>query len=484
MSRPLQIVASSVVRRLLSPWLLFWGLWAGIVAGSAPLFLNTPEKTEWAWVYRRAALRMQAGEPVNVIEPVAYAYPPAMAFLTVPLSNGSPRLGALAWLAINAAALAALMTGCVRLCGGPKPFESINGRWLLVLLIAMLLNLRYTIAPLQHQQFDLVIAALVVGGCWALATGWKAAAGMCLGAATAMKCTPLLFFPWLLWRREWKAAALLLTIGVGLNLLPDAVFPQTNGRLYSQDWINSFAAAPARHGPGQWFTEPSQNQSLAGTLARWFGRPANAGPPTTDSAPTLPSAPADGSAAAENDRSGQNATGNQRLLRLLVYGTDILLLLATVAVYGRPLKPLGKPFGEMPAEQPVGSSTSKRLEGGPSRNEHRQRPQPTVQLAIESSAVCCLMLLLSPMTGKAHFVLMLLPCFLLARLAVIEGDRRLWFVLALMAVAGPLTTKGILGRDLGGAVLDWGLPTFYLIFGLAGSWLAVRHRDQPMTIAR
>ncbi len=146
-------------------------------------------------------------------------------------------------------------------------------------------------------------------------------------------------------------------------------------------------------------------------------------------------------------------------------------------VYGRPLKPLG----ERPAGQPAGNSTSKRLEAGPSGNEHRQRPRPTLQLAIESSAVCCLMLLLSPMTGKAHFVVMLLPCFLLARLAVIEGDRRLWFILALMAVAGPLTTKGILGRDLGGAVLDWGLPTLYLALGLAGSWLAVRHRDQPLT---
>ena len=471
MSRPLQIAESSVVRRLFGPWLLVWGLWAGIVAGSAPLFLSTPEKTEWAWVYRRAALRMQAGEPVNVIEPVAYAYPPAMAFLTVPLSNGSPRLGALAWLAINAAALAVLMTGCQRLCGGPRPFEPLDGRWLLVFITAMLLNLRYTIAPLQHQQFDLVIAALVVGGCWALAAGRKAAAGISIGTAAAMKCTPLLFLPWLLWRREWKAAALLLTLAVGLNVLPDAVFPQTNGRRYGQDWIDSFAAAPARQGPGQWFTEPSQNQSLAGTMARWFGRPSNAGPSEIDA----PGA-ADDRAAIDNDRSAERDGENARLLRIIVYGTSFLLLLTTVLVCGRPLKPLG----QTPAGPPTSDAAGQRLDAGSHANADRHRPRPTLQLAIESSAVCCLMLLLSPMTGKAHFVVMLLPCFLLARLAVLEGDRRLWFVLALMAVAGPLTTKGILGRDLGGVVLDWGLPTLYLVLGLVGSWLAVRYRDQPM----
>ncbi len=320
MSRPVPIVASSVVRWLLSPWVLFWGLWAGVVAGSAPLFLSTPEKTEWAWVYRRAALRMQAGEPVNVIEPVAYAYPPAMAFLTVPLSNGSPRLDALAWLAINAAALAALMTGCWRLCGGPRPFEPINGRWLLVFIAAMLLNLRYTIATLQHQQFDLVIAALVVLGCWALAAGRKAAAGISLGAAAAMKCTPLLFLPWLLWRREWIAAALLLIVGAGLNLLPDAVFPQTNGRLYGQDWLDSFAAVPARHGPGQWFTEPSQNQSLAGTLARWFGRPDNAGPPAVDG-----SSPADRSSGASSP-GAENSSAQTHSLRRMFWAQPTALL--------------------------------------------------------------------------------------------------------------------------------------------------------------
>lgn len=465
MSRLLQTFTSSAVRRLLSPWLLFWGFWVGIVAGSAPLFLTSPEKTEWAWVYRRAALRMQAGEPVNVIEPVAYAYPPAMAMLTVPLSNCSPRLGAAGWLVVNSAALAALMLACWRLCGGPRPFTPITGQWMLVFVGAMLLNLRFTIAPLQHQQFDLLIAALVVGGCWALGTGRTAAAGISLGAATAMKCTPLLFFPWLLWRREWKAAALLLTFAVGLNLLPDAIFPQRNGRLYGQDWLDLFAAAPARHGPGEWFTEPSQNQSLSGTLARWFGRPDNAGPPA-----------ADATSAAESDHSAPLDSENPRLLRVIVYGTDFLLLLATVLACGRPLKPLG----QTPAGPQSGNATNKRIEAGPSGNEHRRRLRPTLQLAVESSAVCCLMLLLSPMTGKAHFVLMLLPCFLLVRLAVFEGDRRLWFVLALMVLAGPLTTKGVWGRDLGGAMLDWGVPTLFLALGLAGSWLAVRHSDQPV----
>lgn len=475
MSRSLRTASFSAARRLLSPWLLFWGFWAGIVAGSAPLFLTTPEKTEWAWVYRRAALRMQAGEPVNVIEPVAYAYPPAMAFLTVPLSNALPRLGAAIWLGINAAALAALMIGCWRVCGGARPFAPINGRWLLVLFAAMLLNLRYTIAPLQHQQFDLVIAALVVSGCWALAAGRRTTAGISLGAATAMKCTPLLFFPWLLWRREWKAAALLLTIGVGLNLLPDAIFPQKNGRLYGQDWLDSFATAPARHGPGNWFTEPSQNQSLAGTIARWLGRADNAGP----SLPEDASASAEGRSAAESDQAISRSSSKPRFLRFVVYGIDLLFLLATLVVYGRPFKPLGQTL----ATQAEGDSTGRRLEAGPGEKELGRRSQPTLQLAIESAAVCCLMLLLSPMTGKAHFVVMLLPCFLLARIAVLDGDRRLWFLIVLMAVAGPLTTKGILGRELGGAVLDWGLPTLYLVLGLVGSWLAVRYRDQPLTTA-
>lgn len=465
MIRSLQAVASSVARRLLTPWLIFLGFWAGIVAGSAPLFLTSPERTEWAWVYRRAALRMQAGEPVNVIEPVAYSYPPAMAMLTVPLSNCSPRLGAVGWLAVNSAALAVLMVACWRLCGGPRPFSPISGGWMLVFAGAMLLNLRYTIAPLQHQQFDLVIAALVVGGCWALGAGRKVAAGISLGAATAMKCTPLLFFPWLLWRRQWLPAALLLAVGFGLNLLPDVLFPQQNGRLYVQDWLESFAAAPARHGPGEWFTEPSQNQSLSGTMARWFGRSESAILPSKDDRRQ----PENGGAVSLNSK-------RLILLRALVYGTDLLLILVTLAACGRPFQPLGL----KPVEQPNENSTGDRSWPGPSQSGRRQWPHPTLQLAVEASAVCCLMLLLSPMTGKAHFVLMLLPCFVLIRAALIDQDRRLWPVIGLMAIAGPLTTKGVWGRDLGGAMLDWGMPTLYLALGLAGSWLAVRHVDQPV----
>lgn len=483
MALPIRSVLSSdEARRATVAQVLFWGTWAVVALGVLPMFLVAPEKTEWAWVYRRAALRMRAGEAVNVVEPVAYAYPPAMALLTVPLSELPVRWGAFSWWVINAGALAWLMYGCLSLCGVPWPASLLSGRWAIVFLAAVLLNLRFTIAPLQHQQFDLVIAALVVGGCHALAENHRITAGLRLGAAAAMKCTPLLFLPWLLWRRQWSAALALAAAAIGLNLMPDVLFPQQAGRLYLADWWRSFVAPSANRGPGEWFTAPSQNQSLAGLVDRWFDRACpTPQSPTSDSA-ELGASNTDESSANPADvaRSGYSAPAVSRnILRAVVYGLDALLVLVTMVVYRRPGQPLGAvPAAAMRPEVNSTSAAANALSVNRPRNAEVFRA--TLQWPIESSAVCCLMLLLSPMTGKAHFVLMLLPCFVLFRVAIIDADRRLWPVLALMAFSGPLTTKGIWGSQWGGLLLDWGVPTLYLLLGLLGCWMAVRYIDRPL----
>ena len=357
---------------------VLFGVLAAIALGVAPLFIRLePEKTEWHDVYVDAALRMRAHEPINVVEASAYAYPPAMALLTTLLTFGPLQLGAALWYVVNILCGGVLIVGAWRLSGGP-PLVGLPRRPLAIFTVAMLINLRYTIAPLQHQQFDLVIAASAILGGVMLWRGRDRTAGVWLGIAAAMKCTPLLFAPYLLWRRKFAAAALLVGVAVGLNVLPDVVYPQKSGRLYVQDWLDSFAGMAARQGPGTWYTEPSQNQSLAGTFARWTGA-VRARWVVTDEGDLPPTPP---------------------WLRAAVLGTGLGLLLITLWRCGRPFQP-----PEMvPADAP------------------RPVPLERLQVGMEMSAGVCLMLLLSPMTGKAHFALMLLPCFLITR-AVFERPR-------------------------------------------------------------
>jgi hypothetical protein len=383
----------------------------------AVIFLRTPAISEWYHVYVRAALRMRELEPVNVLEERAYAYPPAMAFLTVPLSYLPVRVAALGWFAVNLAAAAAVVVGTWRLAGGP-PLRGMARVWLLVFAAGMLINARFSIGSFQHQQFDMVIAGLLFVGCLALWRGHDLRAALWLGASAAMKCTPLLFAPYLVWRRKFLAAGVMLAVAGGLNLLPDVVFPQSSGRLYVQDWAEDFLGAAARERPGAWFTDPTQNQSLAGTLGRL----------------------------------GESAL-SPHALRMAIYAISLALLAITAAGCGRPFQP--------PEIVPA--------------NSPRPVPLWRLQVGMEAAAGVCLMLLVSPMSGKSHFIVLLLPCFLIVRMAVVEKIRAMQWLVIPLVLLGPLSTKGFWGKHLGGQALGWGLPTWYVLTMLVGIWIGLRY---------
>jgi hypothetical protein len=81
------------------------------------------------------------------------------------------------------------------------------------------------------------------------------------------------------------------------------------------------------------------------------------------------------------------------------------------------------------------------------------------------------MLLLSPMSSKAHYVVLVLPCMLFAR-ALIERRRAgLRLLLPLLLITGPLTSKGLTGKTLGDLTLAWGFPTWFALALLAATWL-------------
>ena len=76
---------------------------------------------------------------------------------------------------------------------------------------------------LAHQQTDIVIGAMLVGGCLLLVRGRILLAATAFGLAAACKCTALLWAPYLLWRGRPLAAVWLVLVALGVNLLPDLV---------------------------------------------------------------------------------------------------------------------------------------------------------------------------------------------------------------------------------------------------------------------
>jgi hypothetical protein len=292
----------------------------------------------------------------------------------------------------------------------------------------LFLAFRYLTSPFGNRQTDMFVAAAVLGGCWLLAQRRDLHGALWLGFAAAIKCTPLLFAPYLLWRGRWLAASILMAAALVLNIVPDLIWPQTTGSSYFTQW-REISLGPVRSGPvGSWFADSLRNQSISGVVGRHarFGLfPAPARIAMADAA---------------------NATTQPAATKVIVYGLSLLLLGITLWRFG-------------------------------------WRNPDTAQSAAQFSAVICLMLLLSPMTSKSHLCVLVLPSFVIAR-AVIERRTPGWIALGILLVlVGPLASRDLIGSELSNLTLAWGLPALFVFLHLVAMWILARDREPPVPIS-
>ena len=71
-----------------------------------------------------------------------------------------------------------------------------------------LLGGRYLLSPLENQSHDLMVMVCILGGVLLGGRGREFGGGLLLGLAAAMKATPLLFLPVLVWQRRWRATGM------------------------------------------------------------------------------------------------------------------------------------------------------------------------------------------------------------------------------------------------------------------------------------
>ncbi len=384
------------------------------------------DESGWQKVFVTAAHRFVAREPFEPAE--GYAYPPAMAVLSVPIAFLPQALSHIAWYLLNVVAGGVACISAWRLIGGPA-WGGLQGRWLAVCWITVALMLRFFIGPYQNRQFDMVIAALLLGGCWRLAGGHERSGSVLLGGAAAMKCTPLLFAPYLAWRGKPAAAALIVAVALGVNVVPDLLWRQASGSLRLAEWCNAYLEPVARM-PGEWDSSSLLlNQSLAGMLRRYV----TLGFPLTERG-----------LQAANDALDPHAAETSGF-RWTVYGMCLALLVVT-------LLGLAPPWSSAPPR-----GTAARAGEPPERG----------RFALECGAVFCLMLLLSPMTSKDHYVVLVLPSLIVARAAIERRAGWLAVVLAGLFITGPLTAKDLIGKGLADLTLAWGMPTWFVVLELA-----------------
>jgi hypothetical protein len=233
----------------------------------------TREDSEWEQVYVQAAYQLRSG--ADIYRPdIANSYPPFATFTALPFTWLTASAQRWLWLVINLTCIVFMLWGAWRLAAGGK----LEGRKPVPLpvhlaaIVGGLCGVFYLQNCFAHHQTDLVLGALLMGGCLALSRERSLVAATCFGLAAAVKCTPLLWAPYLLWRRRPAAAAWLVAVAVGVNLLPDLVNPPSSG----QSWLTVYVARyllPIAHRDqylGTWASALVYNQSLAGAGQRWL----------------------------------------------------------------------------------------------------------------------------------------------------------------------------------------------------------------------
>jgi hypothetical protein len=229
-------------------------------------------------VYMGAAHRMARGEPIYVDEPRAFTYPPLFALPFVPAILLPEVVQPPLWYVINFAALVILLARLNRLVKPiliAAPAMRAPAVWVFWVLVAVLSG-RHIVTILERRSHDLLLFLCAFLAVDAWCAGRSKAAGMLAGLGAALKATPLLFAPVFLWQRRFSAFACLIAALFAGLLLPDIVCPAQDGQLWITSWYRTFLSSIQ---PGEsanssaWMPWWELNQSMAGTVHRWFARP-------------------------------------------------------------------------------------------------------------------------------------------------------------------------------------------------------------------
>src|SRR5215472_3848451 len=220
------------------PW-LFVGLAA---AAYYPRFVKIPAGME---TYPQAASCLWHGQMLQVCDQ-GFTYPPFFALLMLPFVPMPLWLRDLVWYGVTLAAVIGAFklseTIAARSLAAPLLRPELSWlRFFVLLLLAKLI-----LAVFENQAYDALVLVAVVFGLWALGADRPLAAGAGLALAAALKATPLIFLPYLLWKRYYAAAAAFICVYAIASLLPDVLLTQagSQGFLvagYFSTWLGEVA---------------------------------------------------------------------------------------------------------------------------------------------------------------------------------------------------------------------------------------------------
>lgn len=210
-------------------------------------------------LYRHAADCMWTGQVLQACEQ-AFTYPPSFAFVMLPFVAMPMWLAVLIWYLITLACTAWCFELCKQLALRQIPGDWTDKNLRLFEVLTFFISLKFVLAVYEDQAYDLLILPFTLLGIRAVANKRDITAGAAFGVATAMKVTPLIFLPYLLFKKRFLAAGVFVVVLAVVSCLPDMIFtPQGGAHGYLVAWIRNVAA------PGM------SDNAAASSFAFWDG---------------------------------------------------------------------------------------------------------------------------------------------------------------------------------------------------------------------
>ncbi|MFQ5654282.1 MAG: glycosyltransferase family 87 protein, partial [Planctomycetota bacterium] len=362
--------------------------------------------------YHAASRALLSGEGIYEVasaEGRPYSYPPALAVLLIPLALLPESAAAVLWVLLSLAFLLGALHLCARLVGGTLARADRR-----VAMLALLAVARPIDSELANGQVNLLVLLCIALFAWLRMGERKSLSGAALGLATALKATPALLLVYLLLKRDWRAlGAAIASLAFFLVALPAIPLGLHGALETNRIWVERYALpnlgveGDAEEGPSGG-GEAAQNGAEP---ARSVPRPHVAG----HSLRAVVHRTFTWTVASTHSREPvfANLVRWSPATAEWIYRALALLVVFGVAVTCRHAAP---------------------------HSSSRSR------WSLELSLFLTTMLLVSPISRKAHFVILLLPFAFVAARILREGDRRplLWCIPA--AALLNLTAPGIIGR--------------------------------------
>ena len=344
-----------------------------------------------------------------------FPYPPFFAMTFAPAALLPMPAAKAVYYCSGAAALLLLLWTMRRLVASAFRLTHIQAFW--VTAIAVFFSIQFIIRDQAVAGLNTVIVALTWLGIYLWRQSRDVLAGLSLGAAIAIKCTPVIFLAYFLWKRQWRVAFFTAATAVLFTIAPMAWQGPASWIEHMRTWVGTAIEGLAGSGFEQQENFRVRNMALRPVLTRYLVH----SPEPIDHRPSDPSAP--------HVLNVPPMVANWIITTVLVTAAGIFLWWSR----GRVVK--------------------------------REDPR----LLWELAATSLLMILLSPITWTQHCVALLPACYLISALLITRDQPPNWMLTVLSFY---VLFCSLLGRDLIGRHLWVWLVSFHLsTFCIAGLFI-------------